>query len=341
MHLVKLSLAFAALVGLSSFDAKAETVTLNYSNWLPPSYFVHQEIVLPWFAEIERVTEGRVKISITPKVVGTVAGQYDVIAEGLADIGMILPGYTPGRFPLAEGLELPFLGDDPVKRCAAAWQTYEKFIKPADTFTEVEVLGLNCTNAGQLAIASRDVNKIDDFRGLKLRTPAPVVTEALDLLGATPINKPASEIYELSSTGVIDGAIIPLDSMVDFKLDTVLKKVTTVPGGMVSTVILYPINKDSWARISETDREAILEVSGAALSKRAGEVLEKQLQTARAALEKSGVAISKPDASFVTALKEKTEPVRQNWIAKAKQAGMQDPTAMLTFFEEITGVGHK
>lgn len=340
MRIGKMSLALAALLGLSAFGAKAEDVTLNYSNWLPPTYFVHTEIVLPWFKDIERVTEGRVKITITPKAVGTVPGQYDVIADGLADIGFILPGYTPGRFPLVEGLELPFLGDDPVKRCAAAWQTYEKFIKPAGAFKEVEVLGLNCTNAGQLAIASRDLNTIEDLRGLKLRTPAPVVTEALDLLGAIPINKPASEIYELSSTGVIDGAIIPLDSMVDFKLDTVLKKVTNVPGGMVSTVILYPINKDSWAKISEADRKAILEVSGAALSKRAGEVLQQQLQTARAALEKSGVTVTVPDDAFVSALKEKTEPVRQNWMTKASQAGLQDPAAMLTFFEDISGVGN-
>lgn len=176
------------------------------------------------------------------------------------------------------------------------------------------------------------------MRGLKLRTPAPVVTEALDLLGAVPINKPASEIYELSSTGVIDGAIIPLDSMVDFKLDTVLKRVLTVPGGMVSTVILYPINKDSWARISEADQKAILEVSGDALSKRAGEVLEQQLATARTALEKSGVAITVPDETFMTALHEKTDPVRQNWITKAGAAGLQNPDEMLTFFEGISGV---
>jgi TRAP-type C4-dicarboxylate transport system substrate-binding protein len=340
MRLGKLSLALAAVLGLSTLGAKAEDVTLNYSNWLPATYFVHTEIVLPWFADIERVTEGRVKITITPKAVGTVAGQYDVIAEGLADIGFILPGYTPGRFPLVEGLELPFLGDDPVKRCAAAWQTYEKFIKPAGSFKEVEVLGLNCTNVGQLALASRDVNTIEDLAGLKLRTPAPVVTEALELLGAIPINKPASEIYELASTGVIDGAIIPLDSMIGFKLDTVLKKVKNVPGGMVSTVILYPINKDSWARISEADQKAILAVSGEVLSKRAGEVLAKQLQTATAALEKGGVAITVPDASFVAAIKEKTDPARQNWIAKAKAAGMEDPAAMLSFFEGISGATH-
>lgn len=324
--------AAAVLIGMA-IPVNAADVTLRYSNWLPINYFLNKEVMQPWFDEIERVTEGRVVVEATPKVVGTVPGQYDVVADGLADIGFVLPGYTPGRFPLVEGFELPFLGDDATTRCPAVWNAYEKFVKPTGTFSEVVLLGLYCTNAGQIAMADLEIKSVGDLKGMKIRTPAPAVTKALELLEAIPVSKPASEIYELASGGVIDGAIIPLDSMVDFKLDGPLKKVNVIPGGMVSTVVVVPINKAAWARISPKDQEAILSVSGLALANLAGRALGLAAAKASDTLTAAGVEIITTDASVVAAIREQTAPVRDNWIADASKAGLADPAGMLDFIE--------
>lgn len=332
-------LVTAGLLASTATIAAAADVTLRYSNWLPVNYFFNVEVMQPWFADIERVTEGRVVVETTPKVVGTVPGQYDVIADGLADIGFILPGYTPGRFPVVDGLELPFLGDDASKRCPAVWEALQDYIMPTGAFDDVQVMGILCTNAGQIAMADTVVTSVEDLKGKKIRTPAPPVTRALELLEAVPVSKPASEIYELASGGVIDGAIIPLDSMVDFKLDGPLKKVNTVPGGMVSTVILIPMNQSAWSRISEEDQQAILEVSGATLADRAGAALSKAVEASVGTLEDAGVEIIEPEADVIARLQEVMQPVREEWIAAAGEAGMEDPEAMLEFIEERTGAG--
>src|SRR5690606_23416472 len=155
-------------------------------------------------------------------------------------------------------------GDNPEKRCPAVWQAYETYVASTPTFEEVKVLGLYCTNVGQFATSNKAINGVNDLSGMKLRSPAPATNEALGLLGAVPLNKPASEIYELASGGMIDGAVIPLDSIVDFNLHGVFKKINTIPGGMVSTVIVLPVNKAAWDKISPADQEAILSVSGQA-----------------------------------------------------------------------------
>lgn len=110
------AMASAPLTG----PAQAESVTLRYSQWLPATYPLQAEIIDPWFEEIARVTEGRVTIVATPKVVGTVAGQYDVLVDGLADVALVVPGYTPGRFPLTEGWSFRSWAMIRASRCRSA-----------------------------------------------------------------------------------------------------------------------------------------------------------------------------------------------------------------------------
>lgn len=330
--------AKAALGGLmfmaaATGIARAEQVTLRYSNWLPPTYFVLTEIMQPWMADVERVTEGRVKFDVLPKVVGTVAGQYDVVRDGLADISMLTPGFSPGRFPLVNGMELPFLGDSALTRSPASWRAYEKYLVQTGLFSEVVVLGLFAGNTAHVVTTSKPINTVADFSGLKLRTPTPTVTEMVQLLGGTPINKPFTEIYELASSGAIDGGVIPPETMQSFKLDGVLKQVSVVPGGMVNTILIVAVNKDKWNQISEADRAAILEISGEKLATLSGEVHYKNTTAARQYLESAGVKFSTIDDANLAEIKKAVEPVRATWIELAKGAGLANPEEFLDYLE--------
>lgn len=322
-------LMFMAATGM----ARAEQITLRYSNWLPPTYFVMSEIMRPWMEDVERVTEGRVKFDILPKVVGTVAGQYDVVRDGLADVSMLTPGFTPGRFPLISGMELPFLGDSALTRSPASWRAYEKYLVPTGIFPEVVVLGLFAGNTAHIVTTSKPINTVGDFAGLKLRTPTPTVTEMVQLLGGTPINKPFTEIYELASSGAIDGGVIPPETMQSFKLDGVLKQVSVVPGGMVNTINIVAVNKDKWNQISEADRTAILEISGEKLATLSGEVHYKNTTAAREYLEGAGVKYSTIDEANLAEITKAVAPIRATWIESAKNAGLADPEAFLEYLE--------
>jgi len=332
LHLLG-AIAGAVVAGLAITQAQAETVTLRYSNWLPLNYPLNEGVMIPWIEEVEKVTEGRVRIEMTPKVVGTVPGQYDVVADGLADISLFLPGYAPGRFPLIDGLELSFLGNDPTKRCPATWEAYEQFIAPLDIFKDVQVLSVYCSNSGQFVMTNKALTSVEDFNGMKIRTPHPAISEALELLGAVPVSKPASEVYELASGGIIDGAVFPLDSTTGFKLEGVMKKVTLVPGGISNTMVLISVNKDAWAKVSEADQKAILAVSEGALAERTGKNLEKVDAEAREALKNAGAEFNTLSEEAVEQIKQKIAPVRERWIAKAKEAGLDNPEAMLDFVQ--------
>ncbi|MEC7762132.1 MAG: TRAP transporter substrate-binding protein [Pseudomonadota bacterium] len=326
-----------ALVALA-VPAVAQDVVLRYSNWLPSGYPLHERAMKPWLEDIEKVTEGRVKVTISPKVVGTVPGQYDVAADGLADITLFLPGYTPGRFPLMDGLDLPFMGNNTAERCPATWRAYEKFIAPLGEFEEVKALSVYCANSGQIAMVEDRIETMEDMAGKKIRSPSDAISQALTSMEATPVSKPASELYELANGGVIDGAIFPLDSVVGFNLQGVLKTVTYMPGGFNNSMVLIAMNPAAWDRISEADQAAIMDISGEALAARVGNMLTETLAEACETLTSNGVEIYEPDQALVDAMEAAAAPAREDWIERAKAAGMEDPQAMIDYMaQEVSG----
>lgn len=91
----------------SSSQADEKVTKLKYSNFFPPS---HKNSILSeqWGKEIEKRTNGRVKVTYFPGSILTPPTQtYDSVVKGIADIGQSLVGYSPGRFPLTEVLALP------------------------------------------------------------------------------------------------------------------------------------------------------------------------------------------------------------------------------------------
>lgn len=201
-HLISGSLALY----LSAAAVSAET-TLRYSNWLPTTHPFMAEVIEPWIASVEEVTEGRVQIEVLPKVVGSVPTQFEVIRDGLADVALIVDGYSPGRFNVNSIIELPFIGNDAKAMTIAYWRIYEKYL--ADIGEYENAIPVAKSSAGPLILVTgtKKVETIDDIRGLKLRVPSSTVSKLLVEIGGVPVNKPVSDLYELISTGVVDGSI--------------------------------------------------------------------------------------------------------------------------------------
>ncbi|MBT0782987.1 TRAP transporter substrate-binding protein [Paracoccus sp. pheM1] len=311
---------------------QAQEVTLRYSNWLPAGYALDVELMEPWIAAIEQATQGRVKIQKSPKVVGSVASQYDVVADGMADMSLMVLSYAPGRFPQVEAMELPFASDDESRTSPAVWATYERFLADKDVFPDVVPLALFQTGVFHVFTTGRDLSAADNWKGAKIRTSSPSLTRIIELLGGTPINKPVSEVYELASGGVIDGATTPPDALLGFKLDDVLDTMTFVPGSLGSTTVLVSVNPDAWARISEADQQAIRQVSGAAVARMSGDLHRKETEAAIAAMQAKGMTIHRMGDAELARMKERVAPLTAEWLEKAKAAGMEDPQEMLDFF---------
>ncbi|NGN44566.1 TRAP transporter substrate-binding protein [Mesorhizobium sp. CGMCC 1.15528] len=330
-----------ALSVATTAAAFAETVTLRYSNWLPQTLFLYKDVFVPWMAEVEQVTDGRVKFEVLPKVVGTAASQFDVVRDGLADISYINASYTPGRFVSTEIGELPLGGDNSSVMSPAFDRTYRKHLAGFNEFAGIEVLSVFTISPIQTFTAKRPIKSAEDFRGLKLRSPNNTTTDALTLMGAVPIHKTASEAYEMLATGAIDGQTTIPNSIPGFNQLELLKYVMVIPGGLANSIGLMGVNKDKWAEISEEDQKAILAVSTEKLAEAVGTGYTKADEEAFGIMREAGYEIDTANPEMVTKFAELLKPVEVNWIARAKEKGIPDPEGLLAAFRAEIVAGSK
>ncbi len=63
-----------------------------------------------WVKELKEKSDGRLNITIFPaNEMGPVQNYADYARTGVADITWFLHGATPGRFPLTEIIQLPYM----------------------------------------------------------------------------------------------------------------------------------------------------------------------------------------------------------------------------------------
>ena len=60
--------------------------------------------------------------------------------------------------------------------------------------------------SNSIVASTKPIHTVEDFSGLQLRTPGTASANAYSLLGATPVNLSASELYMGLERGVIEGA---------------------------------------------------------------------------------------------------------------------------------------
>jgi TRAP-type C4-dicarboxylate transport system substrate-binding protein len=324
-----LGLATGLALALNSFSAAAETVTIRYSNWLPPGLFLWDDVIVPWLGEIEKVTEGRVKVEVAPKVVGTAASQYDVVRDGLADLSWMVAGYTPGRFPLVELGDLPLIGPKAEALGPTFDRMYRKHLEEKNVFDGVYPVSLLVITPLQMVTKGKQVNSVDELQGMKFRSSSPTLTEVLKLLGVVPILKSAAEAYEMLSTGVIDGQVTNLNTIPGFNQLDLMDGIYHVPGGLANAVIIMGLNADKWAEISPEDQEAIKAISGEAFARKVGAAYDAADARALVAMEKAGYHMGKATPEQIEQIRARLKPIEAAWIEKAKGAGLDNAAEIL------------
>lgn len=327
-NLIKPLVLAMAIAGTMTMEASAQTV-LRYSNFIPPNHILRSQVFDPWIANVEKVTNGRVKIEMMPKVVGTVTGQFDVVRDGLADIAVVVPSYTPGRFDLSEIVEIPFMGDRAELVAPVFHNFYTNNLLKYGEFSGAHVLSI-FTNTPPLLFTAKKVPKsADDMKGMKLRTSSASMAQSVTLLGGVPVIKPVTEIYEMVASGLVDGGLFPAVDYKSFKLTQVLPKATFIPGGISCSAVALIINEGKWMSLSVADREAITKISGEAMARIAGKAYDEGGREVLDELNKAGGSVDTISPDMLAELKKRLMPIEQTWMEKAKKKGVTDPAAVL------------
>ena len=201
----------SVVLAVTPQPAAAQTTTLTMSSWVSPSHLLTKDVLAVWGQQVEKATNGRVKLQMLPKHPSAPPGTFDAVRDDLVDVSYVTASYTPARHVLPLVAELPGGGATSVINSLAYSRIHWKYLQQAGEYKGVKLLGVFTHGPGQMFNTKRPIIKVEDLAGMKVRTGGGIAEEMARALGASAFVKPAPESYELLSSGVADGTFFPLE----------------------------------------------------------------------------------------------------------------------------------
>lgn len=328
-------LCLATVAAVSTPAQAQKPVELTYSSWIPATHVLMTDFMVPWAKEVEKATDGRVKVNFLPKPVTNPVGHYDAVRNGVVDLAFISESYYPGRFDLMKFAMLPFSGSSAESTSVAAWRIYDKYLSGANEHRGVKVLGIYGHGPGGVYTTDRKVETIEDFDGLKVRIGGGMQADVAKVLNVNAVVKPAPESYELMSAGVVDGVFFPPESVVSFRLESVVKNATLFPGGLYADLHSIIMNEQAFARLSEADRATLLKLSGEHIARMGGKAWGDADKAALKILKDKKVHFHTASDKLVADIKVRTAPFEKTWLDVAKAKGIDGPKVLQAFRSEL------
>jgi TRAP-type C4-dicarboxylate transport system substrate-binding protein len=303
--------------------AQDKSIKLRYSNLYPP---VHPfgKLSDEWCKEVEKRTNGRVKVSHFPGNTLTPPMQtYDSTVKGIADIGQSLLAYAPGRLPLSEVLQQP-LGYTSGYQATNMANEYLKKFKPKE-FDDVKVMYLHGAAPG-IFHTKKVINSIDDIKGLRIKANAENA-DIVTALGGAPVTMPITETYDALQKGLCEGILLPIEALKGWRFGEVVK--TSIENFAVSymTSIFVVMNKDKWNSLSKEDQQAIEKINEEWIEKHAKMWNQLDIEAKEYSIQK-GVKFVRASKEEEARTAEKMKPVIEKYVREKKAKGLPAEEAL-------------
>src|SRR5262245_28726044 len=81
--------ALAVMSWSASWPAAAQTTTLTMSSWVSPSHLLTKDVLAVWGQQVEKATNGRVKLQMLPKHPSAAPGTFDAVRDALVDVSYV------------------------------------------------------------------------------------------------------------------------------------------------------------------------------------------------------------------------------------------------------------
>jgi TRAP-type C4-dicarboxylate transport system substrate-binding protein len=250
------SFTIAALVGVGG-TARAQT--FEFAVWYSDRDF-YAEHVRRWVAEIERRTEGRVKINLHFSGALVPAKEtVNAVRNGAVGGGTTSISFVAGLVrPVSYMEPLLWIPADP----KVTVPTMQQLLEPSRKLMEQRGLKLMFTfpSAGLVTnCISGHVKKTTDFKGKKVRAAGRWQGIQLRAVGAAPVAIDPGEVYIALQNKTVDCMMFLANLTLSAKVYEVAPYITYLRDG--ANASMYYLNLDQWNKVSPADQKIMLEVS--------------------------------------------------------------------------------
>lgn len=331
-----LTMGAPGATGISSAQAAEKAVKLKLSYWVPPRHFLtpgYKE----WAKALSDKTNGTVTVTLFPSSqLGSGRDHYDMVKRGIADFGLINPGYTPGRFPVLGATDLPFTITDSLKAAPVITAWYRKYAAK-------EMKDHYVCHVFTHDIATIHSNKLikapSDLKGLNIRSANQTMSRFVTALGGNPVQVPIMEAKETLKRGITDGITVTHGGLMGtFKFKDVTKFTLDVP--LYVSTFTHGINKRKYRKMSASQRKAVDSVCTPEWAAKTYKYWYDADQIDQANGRKlTDHTFTKVDAAGVAAWRKAAEPVKAQWAASVKKAGFNPDEVLAELHSELKKAG--
>jgi TRAP-type C4-dicarboxylate transport system substrate-binding protein len=210
--------------------------------------------------------------------------QLALVQNGVADIAIVVPSYTPGAYDAYDVTQLPGVAASTRAASIGAWRAFEAGLLPA--IEKVKVLGI-VTTASNVLHTRTPTPTIAALSGLKIRAPGQIQISALDRLGAAGVgNIRGSEIAEALSRNLLDGVTMDWIGIKEFRVDRTSPHHIDTDFGRLLTML--PMNAAKFESLPEPAKAAFARHGGPAYAEFAGKAFDDAVVEYRTAYLKEG-----------------------------------------------------
>ncbi len=300
-------LAFVSLSAATCLSgmAMAQEYQLNINTALAESDPLYAGLQ-SYEQNLEEKSDGRIEVTLYPN--SQLGSNEDVLeqARAGAPVAIVTDGGRLAVFVEEFGiLGGPFLADgyEGIRKVVTS-DLFEEWATDLHDSAGLQVLSFNWWQGQRNLLTNVEVNEPADLSGIRMRTPgAPVWTETIRAMGATPTPLPWGEVYSGIQQNVIDAAEAQLPAVVGANLQEVIDVVTLT--GHIN-LITGIVTSAMWFDSLPEDLQTLVRDEALAAGDIASQGTQESLEQIKSDLTEAGVAVNEVDK---TPFIEATRPV--------------------------------
>jgi TRAP-type transport system periplasmic protein len=318
-------IAIALTLAAPFAGADASEITLRLHHFLPAGSIEQTRVLEPWARRIEEESGGRIAIEILPDMAlgGQPADLYDQARDGTVDLVLTMPAFTPGRFPLAEVFELPFMAASAEATSQALSALIEE--RHDDELEAVHPILFHVHAPASLHMAPRQVQRLEEVQDVKLYAPSPHAATALEVLGAVPVTMEGAKMRDALARHRVDGGAFSLALAQDLGVNEVPEHHTIVPG-LYTSVFMLVMNRERYEQLPEDLKAVIDAKAGQDLAAEAGRAWDEAELEAMQAVEDEGFHVV--DYLELERWRAVAQPAINAWIEQVGRNGEDGDTLL-------------
>jgi len=312
-------------------------VTLRVADVYPVGHFVMTHMTKPWMEAVTKATNGQAEFQYYPaEQLGKGRDLLSLTQSGVADIGLVIPGWVSDKMPLSAVAELPGGFSTGCQGTAALWKLATNGILSTAEYQPNGVRVLFATVLPPYQIfAKQRLDSLKAFEGVKVYSSGGAKDLSVRKLKAVPVRMSITDMYESISRGTIDGALISIATARTYNLPGLVKS-GTLGENFGSGVITYVISEAKWKQLPPAV-QAAMQKAGDDVTRSGCVAFDGEVDAEVEKMKQGGVAMIRlPDADRKE-IAELMGSVSTEWAQDLDKRGKPGTETLKAFTAALAG----